>query len=62
MIAKTALAVCASAASPVTAIVNQTRSPITKPAMNAGAPRVPRTSERATTAATPGPGDATASA
>src|SRR5690242_1399104 len=57
---KTAYAVCASAASPVAATVSHMRSPMRKPAMNAGAPRVPRASERATIAATPGPGEATA--
>src|SRR4051812_27994033 len=62
MAANSAPAVCATAARPVTATMNQTRSPTRKPAMKAGAPRPPWTSERATTAATPGPGNATASA
>jgi hypothetical protein len=57
----TTRAVCASAARPVAATENQIRSPIQKPAMNATAPCEPRASERATMAATPGPGVATAS-
>ena len=61
MTTNTSRAVCASAARPVAATANQIRSPIRNPAMKAIAPCVPRASERAMTAATPGPGVATAS-
>ena len=42
--------------SPVAATVNHTSDPVTKPAMKAGIPSVPRASTRATNAVTPGPG------
>ena len=53
---KTVAKVEATMASPAAATANHASEPVTKPAMKAGAPRVPRASTRAISAVTPGPG------